>query len=590
MPRRSAALDRAAAAGTRFGGHPPAGRREHRVRFWEAIARGASSVDAAAEAGVLPSIGVRWFRKGGGMPPLSLAPVSGRYVLRGAGGDRGPARSWLWGAGDRAPVGAGGVDDLQRELQRNLALRTGRPEYRASTAQTHADRRARRPKPAKLAVNPQLRRYVQDRLAGAVQRPDGSVAGPQILWAGRRRGPRKDRRWGQSWSPEQLSCRLRVEFPDDESMRVSHEAIYQSLYVQGRGALRRELTACLRTGRALRVPGNRTSRGNRSFVTDELLISERPAEVDDRAVRGHWEGDLILGTDRSAIGTLVERSSRFTMLLHLPPTEGHDGPTTNSSPGRTGAGAAAVRDAIADTITTLPEQLRRSLTWDQGIEMAQHVRLRLDTGLQIYFCDPRSPWQRGTNENTNGLLRQYFPSGTNLARHSADELAAVAAALNGRPRKTLGWKTPAEVLTEYLSAAVTRLQHPTLMTSRNCAIRGLPGGARTDAHGDRSGSRGSYPPRLPQNRTYAVRIRLFGTAGYDPRRRPVLRPRIIPIAPVAAVRGRRRAGARDAGRPGRSIRAWRSTRCAVPDRRHACGSAPTRTCVLRRSAATRSRA
>jgi len=233
-------------------------------------------------------------------------------------------------------------------------------------------------------------------------------------------------------------------------MRVSHEAIYQSLYVQGRGALRRELTACLRTGGALRVPRNRTSRGNRSFVTDELLISERPAEVDDRAVPGHWEGDLILGTDRSAIGTLVERSSRFTMLLHLPPIEGHDSPTTNSSPARTGAGAGAVRDAIADTITTLPEQLRRSLTWDQGIEMAQHVQLRFDTGLQIYFCDPRSPWQRGTNENTNGLLRQYFPRGTNLARHSADDLAAVAAALNSRPRKTLGWRTPAEVLDEQL--------------------------------------------------------------------------------------------------------------------------------------------
>ena len=244
-----------------------------------------------------------------------------------------------------------------------------------------------------------------------------------------------------------------LDFPDDESMRVSHEAIYQSLYIQGRGALRRELTACLRTGRALRVPRNRTSRGNRSFVTDELLISERPAEVDDRAVPGHWEGDLILGTDRSAIGTLVERSSRFTMLLHLPPIEGHNSPRVKDGPPITGAGAGAVRNAIAETIGTLPEQLRRSLTWDQGIEMAQHVQLRLDTGLQIYFCDPRSPWQRGTNENTNGLLRQYFPRGTDLARHSAEELEAVAAALNGRPRKTLGWRTPAEVLTEYLTAA-----------------------------------------------------------------------------------------------------------------------------------------
>jgi hypothetical protein len=255
MPRRNAALDRAAAAGTRGKGRPPAGRREHRVRFWEAIARGASSVDAAAEAGVLPGIGVRWFRKGGGMPPLTLAPVSGRYlsfsereeiaVLLARGcGVREIARQL-----GRAP------STISRELQRNAALRTGRPEYRASTAQTHADRRARRPKPAKLAVNPELRRYVQDRLAGSVQRPDGSVAGPQISWAGRRRGPRRDRRWGQSWSPEQIAGRLRVDFPDDESMRISHEAIYQSLYVQGRGALRRELTACLRTGRALRFPG-----------------------------------------------------------------------------------------------------------------------------------------------------------------------------------------------------------------------------------------------------------------------------------------------------------------------------------------------
>jgi transposase, IS30 family len=296
-----------------------------------------------------------------------------------------------------------------------------------------------------------LRRYVQDRLSGSVQRPDGSVAGPEVGWRGRRQGPRQDRRWGQCWSPEQISGRLRVDFPDDASMRISHEAIYQSLYVQGRGALRRELTACLRTGRALRVPRNRTSRGNRGFVADELLISERPAEVSDRAVPGHWEGDLILGTGRSAIGTLVERCSRFAMLLHLPPIEGHNSPRVKTGPPITGAGADAVRHATADTIETLPQQLRRSLTWDQGIEMAQHVGLRIDTGLEIYFCDPRSPWQRATNENTTGLLRQYFPRGTDLARHSADELAAVAAALNGRPPKTLGWRTPAEVLTEYLS-------------------------------------------------------------------------------------------------------------------------------------------
>jgi IS30 family transposase len=239
-----------------------------------------------------------------------------------------------------------------------------------------------------------------------------------------------------------------VDFPDDESMRISHEAIYQSLYVQGRGALRQELTACLRTGRALRVPRARAPRG-KSFVSDQVLISERPAEAADRAVPGHWEGDLILGLQSSAIGTLVERSSRFTMLLHLPPME-HDDPRVKNGPALAGHGAEAVRDAIAGTIATLPEQLRRSLTWDQGAEMAQHAQLRIDTGLPVYFCDPRSPWQRGTNENTNGLLRQYFPKGTDLSRHSAEDLAAVAAALNSRPRKTLGWRTPAEVLDEQL--------------------------------------------------------------------------------------------------------------------------------------------
>jgi IS30 family transposase len=340
---------------------------------------------------------------------------------------------------------------VSRELRRNAGTRTGSLTYRASTAQWHADRRARRPKPAKLAVNAELRRYVQNRLSGAVKRPDGRrVAGPEVRWNGRRHGRRQDRRWGKAWSPEQISARLRLDFPDDESMRISHEAIYQSLYVQGRGALRRELTACLRTGRALRVPRARARRG-KNFVTDQVLISQRPAEAADRAVPGHWEGDLILGMGKSAIGTLVERTTRFTMLLHLPPMPGHGGPRVKNGPALTGHGAAAVRDAIAATITTLPEQLRRSLTWDQGAEMAEHARLRIDTGLAVYFCDPHSPWQRGTNENTNGLLRQYFPKGTNLSRHGAAELAAVAAALNGRPRKTLGWRTPAEALNEYLN-------------------------------------------------------------------------------------------------------------------------------------------
>jgi len=342
---------------------------------------------------------------------------------------------------------------ISRELRRNAATRGGYLEYRASTAQWHADRRGRRPKAAKLVANAQLRGYVQDRLAGAVERPDGiAVDGPQVRWIGRRHGRRQDRRWARSWSPEQIANRLRLDFPDDDSMRISHEAIYQSLYVQGRGALRRELSACLRTGRALRVPRARTRGRGKNFVTDEILISERPAEAEDRAVPGHWEGDLILGLDSSAIGTLVERSTRFTMLLHLPPMT-DSGPGVKNGPALTGHGAEAVRDAIAAAITTLPGQLRRSLTWDQGAEMAQHAQLRIDTGLQVYFCDPQSPWQRGTNENTNGLLRQYFPKGTNLARHSPDDLAAVAATLNGRPRKTLGWRTPAEALDEQLLTA-----------------------------------------------------------------------------------------------------------------------------------------
>ncbi len=451
MGEKRRAADRAGRPAMRSPGRPPVGRLEHRQRFWAAVARGLSSEDAAVQAGVSAAVGVRWFREGGGMPSVTLAPASGRYLsfvereeialLRARGaGVRQIARQL-----GRSP------STISRELRRNAATRGGGLEYRATTAQWHADMRARRPKPAKLAVNPELRRYVQDRLSGVVQRLDGiTVDGPQVKWIGRRHGRRKDRRWARSWSPEQISGRLRVDFPDGASMRVSHEAIYQSLYVQGRGALRRELTACLRTGRALRVPRARV-RG-KSFVTDEIMISERPAEAADRAVPGHWEGDLILGLGSSAIGTLVERSSRFTMLLHLPPLDRRDGPRAKNGPALSGHGAEAVRDAIADAIRTLPEQLRRSLTWDQGAEMAQHAQLRIDTGLEVYFCDPQSPWQR-TNENTNGLLRQYFPKGTDLARHSTDDLAAVAAALNTRPRKTLDWRTPAEVLNEHLETA-----------------------------------------------------------------------------------------------------------------------------------------
>jgi len=275
-----------------------------------------------------------------------------------------------------------------------------------------------------------------------------------VRFIGRRHGRRADRRWAKSWSPEQISNRLRVDFADDESMRLSHEAIYQALYIQGRGALKRELVACLRTGRALRVPRARSGGRGKQFVTPEVLISERPAEAEDRAVPGHWEGDLILGLESSAIGTLVDRTTRFTLLLHLPRMEGHgDGPSVKNGPALAGHGAEAVRDEIARVIATLPEQLRRSLTWDQGAEMAQHAQLSIATGLEIYFCDPHSPWQRGTNENTNGLLRQYFPKGTDLSRHPRADLDAVALALNTRPRKTLGWRTPAEALDELLRSA-----------------------------------------------------------------------------------------------------------------------------------------
>jgi IS30 family transposase len=436
-------------------GRPSTARREDRVRFWEAIGRGLSSEDAAGEAGVASAVGTRWFREAGGMPPLTLAPVSGRYLSFAEREEIAILHAQQLGVREIARRVGRAPSTISRELRRNVSTRSNELAYRATTAQWHAERRACRPKVAKLAASDRLRDYVQDRLAGTIARPDGElVPGPEVRFIGRRHGRRADRRWAKSWSPEQISNRLRVEFPDDESMRISHEAIYQALYIQGRGALKRELVACLRTGRALRVPRARTRGRGKKFVTPEILISERPAEAEDRAVPGHWEGDLIVGLDSSAIGTLVERTTRFTLLLHLPRMDGHgDGPRIKNGPALAGHGAEAVRDAIAETVSTLPDQLRRSLTWDQGAEMAQHAQLRIDTGLDVYFCDPHSPWQRGTNENTNGLLRQYFPKGTDLARHPRGDLDAVALALNTRPRKTLDWKTPAEALDELLRSA-----------------------------------------------------------------------------------------------------------------------------------------
>ena len=435
-------------------GRPSTAQREDRVRFWDAIARGVSSEDAACEAGVSPAVGSRWFRQAGGMPPISLGAVSGRYLSFGEREEIAILRAQGVGVREIGRRLDRSASTVSRELRRNAATRGRGVVCGATTAQWHAERRASRPKVSKLAGNDELRRYVQDRLGGQIAHPEGDVVpGPEVKWTGRRHGRRADRRWATSWSPEQISNRLRIDFPHNEAMRISHEAIYQALYVQGRGALRRELVACLRTGRALRVPREPTRQRGRSFVTPEVMISERPAEADDRAVPGHWEGDLILGVRSSAIGTLVERTTRFTMLLHLPPMAGHrEGKRVKNGPALAGHGAQAVRDAIALSITTLPQQLRRSLTWDQGAEMAQHAQLRIDSDLDVYFCDPHSPWQRGTNENTSGLLRQYFPKGTDLSRHSRSDLDAVAAALNGRPRKTLGWRTPAEALTEYLNS------------------------------------------------------------------------------------------------------------------------------------------
>ena len=341
---------------------------------------------------------------------------------------------------------------VSRELGRNSVTRSGQVKYRAGVAHWKAELAARRPKPAKLATNDRLREYVQERLSGDVRTAGGTVVGPvTATWKGRNRPRRQDRVWATAWSPEQISKRLPVDFPNDETMRISHEAIYQALYIESRGALKRELVACLRTGRALRVPRARTRQKAKGHVPEELMISERPAEAEDRAVPGHWEGDLIIGTGRSAIGTVVDRTTRFTVLVHLPRKDGwRQQPRVKNGPALGGYGAESMRDALTDSFASMPEQLRRSLTWDRGTELAAHAEFTIQTGIPVFFADPHSPWQRGTNENTNGVLRQYFPKGTDLARWDRDELDAVAAALNARPRKVLGWRTPAEALDEHL--------------------------------------------------------------------------------------------------------------------------------------------
>lgn len=293
---------------------------------------------------------------------------------------------------------------VSREIRRNR--HPGNGQYRPHAAQARADARRPRPKTGKIGQNPELRDFVQDHLT-------------------------------LRWSPEQICHALHKRFPDRPEMHVTHEPVYQALYVQGRGELRRELTKALRTGRARRRPHRQAAKRQPRFTTPMVMISDRPAEAEDRAVPGHWEGDLVIGKNSgSAIGTLVERSTRYLMLVHLPGDHS----------------AESLRDALTDTVKTLPPHLLRSLTWDQGSEMAAHGAFSIATDIPVYFCDPGSPWQRGSNENTNGLLRQYFPKGTNLAAHNREHLDAVAAELNSRPRKTLGWETPAERLSKLLAA------------------------------------------------------------------------------------------------------------------------------------------
>jgi len=368
-----------------------------RLEIRQRVAAGERVASVAAAVGRTRRSVARVLNRSGGLPPRP----TGRSALRLSAAEREEISRGLR-VGESLRRIAAGLGRSPSTVSREVAGNGGRRPYRAHQAEARAAARARRPRPAKLARNRALRRIVERLLV-------------------------------ERWSPQQIAWQLRHDHPHESEMRVSHETIYQSLFVQGRGALRAELTRCLRTGRARRRPAGRARPGGE--LVNMVLLSERPAEVEDRAVPGHWEGDLIIGkANRSAIGTLVERQTRYVVLIALP----H---------GRT---AEAVRTALAERILTLPEQLRQSLTWDRGKEMAEHVQFTVDTGVQVYFCDPHSPWQRGTNENTNGLLRQYFPQGTDLSVHDQAHLDAVARQLNGRPRQTLGWMKPSEALAKVL--------------------------------------------------------------------------------------------------------------------------------------------
>jgi IS30 family transposase len=377
-----------------------------RGRIWGVRAEGLSEAEVARRLGLERKRVGRYLGACGGVAPRRPRRRSPRCLTLAEREEisRGIAR----GDSDRA-IGRA-LGRAHTTIGREIRRCGGRRRYRAHFADEEAWRRARRPKPTKLQRCPELAGLVAERLC-------------------------------LDHSPEQIAGWLRRRYPDNEQMQVSHETIYRSLYVQSRGSLKRELCRHLRSGRQKRQPRGSTRRGQgRGRLPDMVAISERPPEVADRAVPGHWEGDLLLGTKTSAIATLVERQTRYCLLVALPD----------------GFRADRVREALANSITTLPAQLRRSLTWDQGHEMAEHRRFSVDSGVAVYFCDPRSPWQRGSNENTNGLLRQYFPKGKSLADVSQAQLDEVARKLNGRPRQTLAWMTPAEKLADLIE----RLAHP----------------------------------------------------------------------------------------------------------------------------------
>jgi IS30 family transposase len=374
------------------------------AEIWRRFRLGEQRRDIAIAVGCSASVVGRVIGARGGVAPVAYAvPWWERSSLRLRGSEREEISRGLR-AGESVRQIARRLGRSPSTVSREVRRNGGRDEYRGHRAQAAARVRERRPRPPRLARDPRLRAEVERML-------------------------------GLRWSPAQIAHRLRLEHPADREMRVSHETIYRALYVQGRGALRRELAACLRTGRARRRA--QATVEDRGRMAGMVLISERPAEIADRAVPGHWEGDLVIGrAQKSAIATLVERRTRYVLLAALP-----DGRT-----------APAVRDALVGAVTALPEHLRRSLTWDRGHEMAEHLRFTVDTGVAVYFCDPHSPWQRGTNENTNGLLRQYLPRSVDLGEISQAELDAIAAELNGRPRQTLGWRSPSEAFAEAVAS------------------------------------------------------------------------------------------------------------------------------------------